>query len=206
MLQGVDTTPGSVDTRYGFQQNDFTDCHSVSTQMSTLADVVSTHSGDFCQVQSHLDTWPSRLSHSLCGLSRRAQFGVVVLQVFLESSCSRVFGVVVLQCELYSRSESPRRLPEPHLVPLDGLSDRNALDLAAATKDQIIARGSGSLCFCSSFCIVSRRALVCESSHSLCGLSRRAQFGVAVLQVFLESSCSRVFGVVVLQCELYSRF
>ncbi|MQL93279.1 hypothetical protein Taro_025922, partial [Colocasia esculenta] len=32
------------------------------------------------------------------------------------------------------------------------------------------------------FCIVSRRALVCESSHSLCGLSRRAQFGVVVLQ------------------------
>ncbi|MQM17403.1 hypothetical protein Taro_050374, partial [Colocasia esculenta] len=27
-----------------------------------------------------------------------------------------------------------------------------------------------------------------------------------MLQVFLESSCSRVFGVVVLQCELYSRF
>ncbi|MQM01087.1 hypothetical protein Taro_033832, partial [Colocasia esculenta] len=33
-----------------------------------------------------------------------------------------------------------------------------------------------------SFRIVSRRALVCESSHSLCGLSRRAQFGVVVLQ------------------------
>ncbi|MQL79113.1 hypothetical protein Taro_011552 [Colocasia esculenta] len=65
----------------------------------------------------------------------------------------------------------------------------------------------------SRFCTLSRRALVCESSYSLCGLSRRAQsgvvvlrlvFGVVVLQVFLESSCSRVFGVAVLLCELYS--
>ncbi|MQL77294.1 hypothetical protein Taro_009700 [Colocasia esculenta] len=79
---------------------------------------------------------------------------------------------------------------------------------------------------------------VWESSYSLCGLSRRAQFGslysgcclshraqfvvvvlqvflesscsrvfgVVVLQVFLESSCSRVFGVVMLLCELYSGF
>ncbi|MQL76760.1 hypothetical protein Taro_009160 [Colocasia esculenta] len=69
------------------------------------------------------------------------------------------------------------------------------------------------------FCTLSRRALVCESSHSLCGLSRRAQFGVVVLRLLFEpscsvwsrrapgvfeSSCSRVFGVVVLLCELYS--
>ncbi|MQL98824.1 hypothetical protein Taro_031537, partial [Colocasia esculenta] len=40
------------------------------------------------------------------------------------------------------------------------------------------------------FYIVSRRALVCESSHSLCGLSRRAQFGVVVLQLLFELSCS----------------
>ncbi|MQL68397.1 hypothetical protein Taro_000661 [Colocasia esculenta] len=33
------------------------------------------------------------------------------------------------------------------------------------------------------FCIVSHRALVCESSHSLCGLSRHAQFEVVVLQM-----------------------
>ncbi|MQL99333.1 hypothetical protein Taro_032055 [Colocasia esculenta] len=45
-----------------------------------------------------------------------------------------------------------------------------------------------------------------ESSYSSCCLSHRAQFGVVVLQVFLESSCSRVFGVVMLLCELYSRF
>ncbi|MQL75297.1 hypothetical protein Taro_007672 [Colocasia esculenta] len=55
-----------------------------------------------------------------------------------------------------------------------------------------------------------------EASASFCTLSRRAQvflesscsrvFGVVVLQVFLESSCSRVFGVVVLLCELYSRY
>ncbi|MQL76954.1 hypothetical protein Taro_009357 [Colocasia esculenta] len=44
-----------------------------------------------------------------------------------------------------------------------------------------------------------------ESSYSGCCLSRRAQFRVVVLQVFLESSCSRVFGVAVLLCELYSR-
>ncbi|MQL89103.1 hypothetical protein Taro_021685 [Colocasia esculenta] len=49
-----------------------------------------------------------------------------------------------------------------------------------------------SLFFLISFCTVSHRALVCESSHSLCGLSRRAQFGVVVLQVVLESSCSGV--------------
>ncbi|MQM15254.1 hypothetical protein Taro_048196, partial [Colocasia esculenta] len=40
------------------------------------------------------------------------------------------------------------------------------------------------------FCIVSCRALVCESSYSLCGLSRRAQFGVVVLQLLFEPSCS----------------
>ncbi|MQL69311.1 hypothetical protein Taro_001600, partial [Colocasia esculenta] len=73
---------------------------------------------------------------------------------------------------------------------------------------------------CTSFCTVSRRALVCESSHSRCGLSCRAQFGVVVLRLLfepsrsvceslnsrlcVEPSCSRVFGVVVLQCELYS--
>ncbi|MQM04604.1 hypothetical protein Taro_037405, partial [Colocasia esculenta] len=51
----------------------------------------------------------------------------------------------------------------------------------------------------SSFCIVSRRALVCESSYALCGLSRCAQFGVVVLQLLFEPSCSRVFGVIVLQ-------
>ncbi|MQL90097.1 hypothetical protein Taro_022683 [Colocasia esculenta] len=50
----------------------------------------------------------------------------------------------------------------------------------------------------SSFCIVSRRALVYESSHSLCGLSHHAQFGVVVLRLLFEPSCS-VFGVVVLQ-------
>ncbi|MQL84807.1 hypothetical protein Taro_017308 [Colocasia esculenta] len=50
----------------------------------------------------------------------------------------------------------------------------------------------------SNFCTVSRRALVCESSHSLCGLSRRAQFGVVVLRLLFEPSCS-VFGVVALQ-------
>ncbi|MQL71275.1 hypothetical protein Taro_003579 [Colocasia esculenta] len=57
-----------------------------------------------------------------------------------------------------------------------------------------------------------RRALVCESSHSRCGLSRRAQFRVVVLRLLFEPSrsvCeslnSRVFGVVVLQCVLYSR-
>ncbi|MQL80874.1 hypothetical protein Taro_013321 [Colocasia esculenta] len=44
--------------------------------------------------------------------------------------------------------------------------------------------------FCFSFCTVSRRALVCESSHSLCGLSRRAQFGVVVLRVLFEPLCS----------------
>ncbi|MQL81587.1 hypothetical protein Taro_014052 [Colocasia esculenta] len=36
------------------------------------------------------------------------------------------------------------------------------------------------------FCTVSRRALVCESSHSLCGLSRHAQFGVVVLRLLFE--------------------
>ncbi|MQM19919.1 hypothetical protein Taro_052932, partial [Colocasia esculenta] len=71
------------------------------------------------------------------------------------------------------------------------------------------------------FCTVSHRALVCESLHSLCGLSRRAQFGVVVLRLLfeplcsvceslnsrlcVEPSCSRLFGVVVLQCVLYSR-
>ncbi|MQL97285.1 hypothetical protein Taro_029979 [Colocasia esculenta] len=41
-----------------------------------------------------------------------------------------------------------------------------------------------------SFCTVSRPALVCESSHSLCGLSHRAQFGVVVLRLLFEPSCS----------------
>ncbi|MQL94581.1 hypothetical protein Taro_027237 [Colocasia esculenta] len=49
-------------------------------------------------------------------------------------------------------------------------------------------------------CFRSHRDLVCDSSHSRCGLIHRAQFGVVVLRLFLESSCSRVFGVVVLQC------
>ena len=56
--------------------------------------------------------------------------------------------------------------------------------------NQIIARGSDLFCVWSSFCTMSRRALVCESSHSLCGLSRRAQFGVVVLRLLFEPSCS----------------
>ncbi|MQM19307.1 hypothetical protein Taro_052309 [Colocasia esculenta] len=57
-------------------------------------------------------------------------------------------------------------------------------------------------------CFGSRRALVCESSHSRCGLSRRAQFGVVLLRLLFEPSrsvCeslnSRLFGVVVLQVK-----
>ncbi|MQL97702.1 hypothetical protein Taro_030403, partial [Colocasia esculenta] len=55
-------------------------------------------------------------------------------------------------------------------------------------------------------CFGSCRPLVCESSHSRCGLSRRAQFGVVVLLLLFEPSrsvCeslnSRLFGVIVLQ-------
>ncbi|MQM14125.1 hypothetical protein Taro_047053 [Colocasia esculenta] len=42
--------------------------------------------------------------------------------------------------------------------------------------------------------------------HQGSSIEVSARFGVVVLRLFLESSCSRVFGVVVLQCELYSRF
>ncbi|MQM07026.1 hypothetical protein Taro_039862 [Colocasia esculenta] len=40
------------------------------------------------------------------------------------------------------------------------------------------------------FCTLSHRALGCESSYSLCGLSRRAQFGVVILRLLFEPSCS----------------
>ncbi|MQM08306.1 hypothetical protein Taro_041161 [Colocasia esculenta] len=50
-----------------------------------------------------------------CCLSHRAQFGVVVLQVFLESSCSRVFGVVVLQKQTEKKKNAD--VKKNHLLP-----------------------------------------------------------------------------------------
>ncbi|MQL88185.1 hypothetical protein Taro_020744 [Colocasia esculenta] len=55
---------------------------------------------------------------------------------------------------------------------------------------------------------VSTHSLGLESSCSGCFLGRRAQgcLESSCSSLFLESSCSRMFGVVVLQCVLYSRF
>ncbi|MQM06787.1 hypothetical protein Taro_039613, partial [Colocasia esculenta] len=71
---------------------------------------------------------------------------------------------------------------------------RSTLDQGRSTLDPVSSRTSlqkwdnRSTLDKGSFCTVSRRALVCESSYSLCGLSRRAQFIVVVLN--LESSYS----------------
>ncbi|MQL75306.1 hypothetical protein Taro_007667 [Colocasia esculenta] len=124
-------------------------------------------------------------SYSGCCLSRRAQFGVVVLQVFLESSCSKVFGVVVLQCELYSRQESPYTTRRSLLAAKGGSPDLSPSPEAAShpfkRKDKGI-RGEKPA-------VLGKGADPTEEA-----------------QVFLESLCSKVFEVVVLQCELYSRF
>ncbi|MQL75949.1 hypothetical protein Taro_008333 [Colocasia esculenta] len=111
---------------------------------------------------------------------------------------SKLNGVDTRPSQVDTRGSSQRTLST-------GLYSRSTPDAVVSTLEGFPRRPILRIVYrVSTLDQVSRRALVCESSHSLCGLSRRAQFGVVVLQVFLESSCSRVFGVVVLLCELYS--
>ncbi|MQL72060.1 hypothetical protein Taro_004384 [Colocasia esculenta] len=81
----VDTSPGQVDTRDRSQRNMLTGFH----LRSTLNQIV------VCEPSSSV-VYES--SYSLCGLSHRAQFGVVILRLLFEPSCSiwsRLTPVVV---------------------------------------------------------------------------------------------------------------
>ncbi|MQL86836.1 hypothetical protein Taro_019363 [Colocasia esculenta] len=93
----VDTVPGSVDTRPSLQKTHLPDWDSVSTQPVSVSTLEPVSRTSFCA------NWDSS-SCSSCCLSRRDQFGVVVLRLLFEPSCSvceslnsRLFGVVVLR-------------------------------------------------------------------------------------------------------------
>ncbi|MQL79574.1 hypothetical protein Taro_012012 [Colocasia esculenta] len=208
-LVSVDTSSGQVDTSPRFQK----------TQLPEKGGQVDTSSGQVDTSSGQVDTRPSFQQSNLPNWESRSTLdqgrSVSISRSFKPSFQEEGQGNQgeSLERRLLCKAREQIQLKRRRRRRISGISDaikaehhqlrRISIEFHQASSIEASASplhrrtlflrlfpSSQSLFFLISFCTLSHRALVCESSHSLCGLSRRAQFGVVVLRLLFESSCS----------------